>query len=110
MHKKQAKQSFAHLKKIILKKGKKRRYDGDDYPTTSYTYNDMVFSHRNIAPDSKYPKEIIHVTGSDFDSYWIIKNEGTYAINVKDYSEEIAKQKRKAALEHFCTHLLNFEN
>jgi len=101
------KQSFAHLKKIILKKGEKRRYEGDDYPTTFYTYNDMGFSYRNIASDSKYLKEIIHVTGSD--SYWIIKEKGTYVINVKDYSEEIAKQKRKAALEHFCTQLLNLK-
>jgi len=98
---------FENLKKVILKKGKKRRYDGDDYPTTSYTFNDMVFSYRSIAPNSKYPQEIIHVTGSG--SYWIIKSEGTYAINNKAFPAKIAKQKRKAALDHFCNHLLNFK-
>ncbi len=100
------KQVFTHLKKEILKKGKKHKYEGDDYPSTVYTYNDIGFSYRNIAT-KKYPKEIIHVTGSG--SYWIIKSEGTYAINIKDFHAKIAKQKRKEALEHFCTHLLNFK-
>lgn len=99
------KKGFAQLKKVILKKGKKKRVDGDKYP--NYKYQDFVY--RNVL-EKNNPMEIITVSGNkESGFYWVIKQNEKYQIDAKDYPHKIALQKHKAALKHFCNHLLNFK-
>jgi len=102
---KELKKGFKHLKELILKNGIKILVDGDNYP--NYRYKN--FKYRNIAKKN-FPMEIIYVVdNAENVFYQIIKSDGTYQIDIKDYQQIIALQKRKAAFEHFCTHLLNFK-
>ena len=39
---------------------------------------------------------------SDGTFYWLIKSDNKYFIEIKDFSEEISKQKYKEAQKHFC--------
>ncbi|GEM_PF-1657362 len=101
--KKELKIGFKHVKKLILKNGIKMMEDGDNYP--NYTYKN--FTYRNISEKSS-PMEVISIEDKAEDAFYqIIKSEGTYQIEIKDYQQTIALQKRKAAFEHFCTHILS---
>jgi len=101
--KKELKKGFKHVKQLILKNGIKIMEDGDNYP--NYTYKN--FSYRNIS-EKNSPMEVISVEDKAEDAFYqIIKSEGTYQIEIKDYQQTIALQKRKAAFEHFCTHILS---
>lgn len=102
---KDLKKGFKKLKKIILKNGKEESDVDDDnkYPSINYSLNDIELSYSNL----RNIKIISVAANSGF--YEIIKSEGEYQIDAKHHSEKIAIQKRKAAAEHFCTHILNLK-
>ncbi len=102
---KELKKVFKNLKELILKNGAKMMVDGDNYP--NYIYKN--FKYRNIS-EKNFPMEVIYVEDRAENAFYqIIKSDGSYQIDIKDYQQIIALQKRKAAFEHFCTHLLNFK-
>ena len=100
---KEFKNGFEHLKEIILKKGRKKRVKGDNYP--NYIYKN--FKYRNIS-EKNFPMEVIYVVdNAENVFYQIIKSDDSYQIDIKDYQQIIALQKRKAARAHFCNHILS---